>query len=66
MGEIRRMKISDVRNDLSDLVVELHFKNGAVIIAKTEKPMAALISYDDYLAVQQTLCERHQQPAIAR
>ena len=66
MGEIRRMKISDVRSDLSDLVVELHYKNGAVIIAKTEKPMAALISYDDFLAVEQTLHDRHQQPMVVQ
>ena len=58
--------VSDVRSDLSNLVVELYAKNGAVVIARTEKPMAAMISYEDYLAVEETLRERHQQPAITR
>lgn len=59
---IDKLPISVVRNQLRDLVDDLYAGNGAVIITRTEKPMAVLISYDDYLAIEPTLHERHIKP----
>lgn len=59
--------ISEIRNNLRNLVDDLYAENGAVIIQRNGKPMAAMISYDDFLAVERILLERHtQQPAHSR
>jgi antitoxin (DNA-binding transcriptional repressor) of toxin-antitoxin stability system len=48
------MKISDVRNQLRDLIDELYAGQhaGGIVITRTDKPMAALISHQDYLRIQ--------------
>lgn len=49
------MKISDVRSQLRDLIDELYAgqHTGGIVITRTDKPMAALISHQDYLRLQQ-------------
>jgi len=49
------MKISDVRNQLRDLIDELYagVRPGGIVITRTDKPMAALISHQDYLRLQE-------------
>lgn len=49
------MKISDVRSQLRDLIDELYAgqHTGGIVITRTDKPMAALISHQDYLRLQE-------------
>lgn len=51
------MKISDVRSQLRDLIDELYAgqHTGGIVITRTDKPMAALISHQDYLRFQQEI-----------
>lgn len=60
------MKISDVRNQLRDLIDELYAGQhaGGIVITRTDKPMAALISHQDYLRIQQEIA-RPPEPAPA-
>lgn len=57
------ISISEVRNKLRDLVDELYAGNGAVIVERNGKPMCAMISYDDFLAIEQQLLDRRRLPA---
>lgn len=57
---VETMKISDVRTQLRDLVDELYAgqHTGGIVIQRTGKPMAALISHQDY----QRLAQLDRQP----
>lgn len=59
------MKISDVRSQLRDLIDELYAgqHTGGIVITRTDKPMAALISHQDYLRLQEILHQPEPNPA---
>ena len=61
------MPISEVRQKLRDLVDQAYADNDRVIVERNGKRMAALISYEEFLAVEPALMELHPgEPASSR
>lgn len=52
---IQKLPITTVRNELRDIVDGLYANDGAVIIERNTKPMAVLISYEDFLRIETIL-----------
>ena len=62
----QQMQMTEVRNSLRDLVDRLYRDGGAVIIERSGKPMAVLLSYDNYLEVLEFLQDLKKEPAMSR
>ena len=61
------MPISEVRNGLRDLVDRVYANDARVIVERNGKRMAALISYEEFLAVEPVLMKLHPDaPAVSR
>lgn len=62
----QQMQMTEVRNSLRDLVDRLYRDGGTVVIERNGKPMAVLLSYDNYLEVRQFLEDLKKEPAMSR
>ena len=50
---MKELNMSEVRENLADIVDEVKMKNESVIIEKYNKPQAAIVSYSEYEAFEE-------------
>lgn len=52
---VERVAVSEVRRNIADLVGRVHYQGARIVLERSGKPVAALISMEDYAALAEML-----------
>ena len=52
---VERVAVSEARRNIADLVGRVHYRGARIVLERSGKPVAALISMEDYAALAEML-----------
>lgn len=50
-SKLKAVGASEVRNNFAEIINEAHYTNQPIIVKKTRKPFAVILSYEEYVSL---------------